>query len=229
MPGAESGAAAENMWYSFNYGSVHFVQVNTETDYPNAPMLNSCPILPCGSFGPTVDAQMQWLEQDLIQAAASRKERPWVIVSGHRPMYSPDHVNPDGSPSGECAHLQTAMEGLFAKYNVDIYFSGHKHSYQRTFPVLNNTIETSYTNPSFPVHLIVGGAGCDEMDAQVSGVELPQEGSPAADPAWLAMADTTHYGMGILDVINATTLQWRWFESLDGTLLDQITLVKDNQ
>ncbi len=35
QPAAESGATGLNMWYSFNYGNVHFVNIDTETDYPN--------------------------------------------------------------------------------------------------------------------------------------------------------------------------------------------------
>jgi len=217
MPAQESLASGANMWFSFNYGSVHFIAVDTETDYPNAPMATSCPILPCGGFG-VQGAQLDWLEKDLIQATADRKLRPWVIVSGHRPMYTPQHVNPDGSPSGECANLQAAFEGLFHKYGVDLYIAGHKHAYQRTYPVLNNTIANSYTNPPYPVHLIVGGAGCDEM-TNVTAT------APLADPAWIADADLTHYGMGILDV-NSTALHWRWFESLNGAVLDQVTITK---
>jgi hypothetical protein len=221
-------AHGENMWYSFNYGPVHFIQFDTEarvvarvicgtsffirlglqTDYPNAPMATSCPLLPCGNFGPN-NAQLAWLEQDLAQAQADRKLRPWIFVSGHRPIYRTDDMNPDGSPSGEAYNLQQALEGLFAKYDVDMYFAGHQHSYQRTYPVLNNTVETSYVNPKFPVHLIVGGAGCDEMTGKTATDPL----SDGADPAWLAAKDTTHYGMGILNVYNVRRVRglfWRW-------------------
>ncbi|RHZ49312.1 hypothetical protein CDV55_102577 [Aspergillus turcosus] len=27
----------QNMWYSWNHGMAHFVQINTETDFPSAP------------------------------------------------------------------------------------------------------------------------------------------------------------------------------------------------
>jgi hypothetical protein len=37
MPSEESGGV-ENMWYSYDYGLVHFIQIDTETDYPDAPM-----------------------------------------------------------------------------------------------------------------------------------------------------------------------------------------------
>ena len=37
MPSEESGGSRDtNMWYSFNYGSVHFVSINTETDWDGA-------------------------------------------------------------------------------------------------------------------------------------------------------------------------------------------------
>ncbi|OLQ05700.1 Acid phosphatase [Symbiodinium microadriaticum] len=35
MPSKTSGGRA-NMWYSFNVGPVHFVSINTETDFPGA-------------------------------------------------------------------------------------------------------------------------------------------------------------------------------------------------
>jgi hypothetical protein len=35
MPSPESGGTL-NMWYSFDYGSIHFVQIDTETDFPGA-------------------------------------------------------------------------------------------------------------------------------------------------------------------------------------------------
>lgn len=34
MPASQSGAV-NNMWFSFNYGNIHFISISTETDYPN--------------------------------------------------------------------------------------------------------------------------------------------------------------------------------------------------
>ena len=64
-----------------------------------------------------------------------------------------------------------------------------------------------YVNPKFPVHFIVGGAGCDEMKGdQVTGTESSNVTATASNPAWMADADTTHYGMGVLDVVNVSAL-----------------------
>lgn len=48
--------------YSFNFGSAHFVSVNTETDYPDAPNDKfSIGGVGNGGFGD----QLRWLEEDL--------------------------------------------------------------------------------------------------------------------------------------------------------------------
>ena len=61
------------------------------------------------------------LENDLIEANKNRALRPWIFAQGHHPMYQGDSVN-EG--------FQAAMEDLFYKYGVDIYFSGHVHHYE---------------------------------------------------------------------------------------------------
>lgn len=41
MPSIESGAGTvENMWSSFDHGLVHYVMINTETDFPGSPESN---------------------------------------------------------------------------------------------------------------------------------------------------------------------------------------------
>ncbi len=59
----DNGApAGTERWYSFDWGDVHFVALDTE------------------EIGAT---QADWLERDL-----AANERPWTIVYGHRPPYS---------------------------------------------------------------------------------------------------------------------------------------------
>jgi len=89
MPSPESGGVM-NMWYSFNYGPIHFVQIDTETDFEGAPK-DAYVGLETGGFG----RQMEWLAADLAKAAspAERALRPVIIVSGHRPVYSLDDID----------------------------------------------------------------------------------------------------------------------------------------
>lgn len=59
----ENGAPAGiERWYSFDYGAVHFVALDTEKNG---------------------EEQAAWLERDLAATA-----QPWIVVMGHRPPYS---------------------------------------------------------------------------------------------------------------------------------------------
>ena len=69
MPSDVSGGVG-NFWYSWDYGMVHFVQFNTETDFPDAPEG-----VYSGPFGGP-GQQLAWLEADL--AAVNRTVTPWV-------------------------------------------------------------------------------------------------------------------------------------------------------
>lgn len=111
------------MHYSFNFGPVHFISIDTETGYPGAAEETRY-VLPCGGF----EEQLSWLEADLIEANNHRGVRPWIFVQGHHPMYQGDSINKE---------FQAAMEDMFYKYGVDIYFSGHVHSYERDYPVIS--------------------------------------------------------------------------------------------
>ena len=98
VPYKESGGV-NNMWYSFDYGNVHFVSIDTETDYPNAPE------------GPSVFGdQLTWLQNDLA-AAAQNPSIDWIVAGGHRPIYSSNCAFSSGqNPTGSAADLQQAIE-----------------------------------------------------------------------------------------------------------------------
>jgi len=52
----------ENMWYSWDWGFVHFVAISTETDYPGSPEGSGRWFVPnSGPYG----NQLAWLEADL--------------------------------------------------------------------------------------------------------------------------------------------------------------------
>ena len=56
------------MWYSFDYGPVHVIMINTETDFVNAPN-GPGTTLTAGNFVSTT-AQLAWLKNDLENATA---------------------------------------------------------------------------------------------------------------------------------------------------------------
>ena len=103
--GVPSGTEA---YYSFDYGNLHFVCLNSETD-----------LSPGG-------AMMTWLEADL---AANDKE--WIIAFWHRPPYSRGSSDSD-TDSQQIALRQNAVP-LLERYGVDLVLTGHSHSYERSY------------------------------------------------------------------------------------------------
>lgn len=150
MPSDESGGVL-NMWYSFNYGPAHFISMDSETDYPGAyeGEYDEYHVLPSGGFSPRENALLEWLEADLARAHQSRSVRPWIIVGAHRPMYLYE----------QSAAFREAVEDLFFHYGVDVFISGHIHSYFRTYPMYNGTFVKTYDDPGMPVNLVVGTGG----------------------------------------------------------------------
>ncbi|KAL1503565.1 hypothetical protein AB1Y20_012043 [Prymnesium parvum] len=199
MPFKSSGGTS-NMWYSFNLGPAHFVSVNSETDWKDAPEEGTgdshFKFLPAGSFGAPGE-YLAWLEADLKAAAADRAagRRQWIVAGGHRPFDD----------------LASSHSALFAKYKVDAYFAGHSHSYTRS--------TYSFSSTSM-LHIVVGGAGCDEMP-QAPAVPASQRGSQSN-----ATFHTGRYASGVLRV-NASALHWQLLDSADSSILDEFVLSKE--
>ena len=105
--GVPSGTEA---YYSFDYGNLHLVCLNSETD-----------LSPDG-------AMMTWLEADL---AANDKE--WIIAFWHRAPYSRGSANSD-TDSRQIALRQNAVP-LLERYGVDLVLTGHTHAYERSYLV----------------------------------------------------------------------------------------------
>ena len=215
MPSEESGGRA-NMWYSWNYGDAHFVSLNTETDFPGAGESKTgdshIPWLKAGGFGRKGE-YLDWLERDLAAADAARKSgdpsgRRWIIAGGHRPF----------------GDIQECCADLLEKYGVDMYVAGHGHSYSRSMPATSSKVDDNhsqgrYTSPNGTVWIMVGGAGCDEMtqgNDTSAGVVAAPHGS--------TVVTSRRYATGVLTV-NSTALYWRLVDSVNGAILDELTIV----
>eukprot|EP01059_Diplonema_ambulator_P017833 TRINITY_DN29932_c0_g1_i1.p1 TRINITY_DN29932_c0_g1~~TRINITY_DN29932_c0_g1_i1.p1 ORF type:complete len:459 (+),score=168.54 TRINITY_DN29932_c0_g1_i1:46-1422(+) len=201
MPAKSSGGVS-NMWYSWNYGNIHFVSINTETDFPNAPeeTHGDSGIFPAGGFGRPGE-YMAWLEADLKAAHEARTSgapnaRKWIVAGGHRPC---------------CGEIPGVQE-LFDKYEVDLYLSGHAHTYARSVrtclpPACDSKVASNFTT-SF---LYCGGTGSEETDYVTSGPS-PTPGSPTFSTPELSSC--------LLKAVNETTLQVQLISSIDQRIID---------
>lgn len=211
MPSARSGGV-RNMWFSIDVGGVHFVSINTETDFPHA----------AESFLDGWGNQLDWLKKDLV-SFRQRSPEGWLVVIGHKPMYSsaPGYTNILGHPSGESANIQQTFESMFQQFSVDLYLAGHQHGYERSKPVYDNKVTSNGT-----VHIVaaVPGGGCGITADWKKGVpswteaQWPHDGSPWNDRQ-NAEEEIADLGFGFLEA-NATALSWTFRLSQGGAVKD---------
>ncbi|SPO27033.1 related to Acid phosphatase precursor [Ustilago trichophora] len=207
---AKANATAANklalppFWYSYDYGMAHFVSIDTETDFANAPDTSK---LDAGPYG-RPNQQLDFLKADL--ASVDRTVTPWIVVMGHRPWYS------TGGSDNICSECQTAFEDLFYEYGVDLFVAGHVHNLQRQQPIYKGTVDTAgLNNPKAPWHIVAGAAG------NIEGLT-----SAGTKPAYNAFVDDSHNGYARLTFQDKNNLKVDMIHSTNGEVLDSATLFK---
>ena len=185
---------SETFWYSRDVPGVHMVFMSTEHDY---------------SVGST---QYSWIEQDL--SSVNRDVTPFVIVYGHKPMYS------SNSYHGSEVELRNALEELYVAQGVDLVIAGHDHFYERTWPVSAETVmdtgkDNLFSRGQGPIHLVIGIAGRSAYE----DLDEPQ-------PEWSAFRENNSYGWTRLVYDgNAGQLSLTHYR-IDGTIGDQFTITE---
>ncbi|MGH9311213.1 MAG: purple acid phosphatase family protein, partial [Vicinamibacterales bacterium] len=106
-------------YYSFDYGPVHFVALDTEFAFQDTTRRAE---------------QLSWLADDL---AASTQ--PWKIAFFHRSPYSA------GGEHGSDLAVRAAFGPLFEEYGVRLAISSHEHDYERTHPQRQSSGGTAVT------------------------------------------------------------------------------------
>jgi acid phosphatase type 7 len=186
MPYPEPSAS----WYSVDMGPAHVVFISTEHAFAEG------------------SAQHSWLAADL--AAVDRSRTPWVVLTGHRPVYVSvvNATAPDGSTT-VALELQKALEPLFEQFGVDLVLTGHHHSAQRTCPVLGQTCRPA---GQAPVHCVVGNAGAS---LSINLIEPP--------PVWIAKQDASYYGFATIEM-TPQTLTFTAYDNEDVAVQDSFVL-----
>ena len=95
-------------YYSFNYGNIHFIVLNTSDPSP-------------GEIG---KAQIEWLKKDLDQD----KNREAIFIFTHHPLFFPKREITDQS---DVVKDSITLHKLFLKYPVKAVFSGHLPVYYK--------------------------------------------------------------------------------------------------
>ncbi|KAI8086736.1 Metallo-dependent phosphatase-like protein [Halteromyces radiatus] len=150
----QESKSEDALFYSFNYKSLHLVSFSTEV------------YLKQGSHE-QVQTALNWLDEDLTLANEQRHLRPWIILITHHPIYCSDNstdctVDAPMIRNGPIVNGAAwgGLEPILLKHKVDLYLAGHVHNYERTYPLSNDTLQsTSYHNPPSFFQVINGNAG----------------------------------------------------------------------
>jgi len=158
--------------------------------------------------------QLAWFEADLQTANQSRDQVPWIIVTGHRPFYGSTPQLP--AVPGNCNACAIAFEPLILQYNVDFYFCGHVHWYERLYPVdaNGNPLATNYNNQPGPIHVTNGAGGAAEGKATVSSA------------ANASAAIVSAYGYTQLQLHNESHARLSFINSINMTVADSVDIVR---
>lgn len=104
-----AGPTETGAYYSFDYGNIHFVGLNTNEN----------------AWGEAFQQQLEWLRNDLLSTDAQ-----WKIVMVHKgPISTGDHSN-----DGDVEQVRTLILPIIAECEVDLVLQGHDHVYVRSRP-----------------------------------------------------------------------------------------------
>jgi predicted phosphodiesterase len=121
-------------WYRFTYGDAEFFVVDSNRDVSPG------------------SEQFAWLEKSLSESTAR-----WKFVAHHHPPFSSDEDDYGNLWQGQSTRGDLrlrAFTGLYEKYGVDVVWTGHIHSYERTWP-----IQKGRAADEGPIYIVCGGGG----------------------------------------------------------------------
>ncbi len=195
-------SSGTDFWHSFDYGGVHFIGISTEHPYYEG------------------TDQLQWIKEDLAAANANRENVPWIVIYGHKPLYT-SHGHPTHDDT--MIELRTLLEPILFENSVDLAIWGHDHFYERSWPVVNGNITTRGLNGEglmfvsgfSPIHIVAGVGGKDSYD-------YAEE-----QPDWSFHREITH-GVIHITVNHTTETMHVEYVRTDNTIGDSFLLVKES-
>lgn len=119
--------------YSYNYGNVHFVVLDSQEDEEAA------------GDDTFLKQQADWLDSDL-----SNNKQKWTVVMYHKTAYYNKKTR--NNPA-----VKDIFTPVIEKHHVDIVFNGHDHGISRTYPINGNNYYTDYSKGT--VYYVTGRSG----------------------------------------------------------------------
>ena len=134
-------------YYSFDYGNLHVISLDSQVSVRNSANLQ---------------AMKDWLLADLQSNTSD-----WTIVIFHHPPYTKGSHDSDDALGGvdqPIFDMREQFNPLFEQYGVDLVYSGHSHSYERSYYLKNHTGLSSSFDPQIHTELANDGEPANGQD-----------------------------------------------------------------
>jgi hypothetical protein len=223
---AESGGFPSQLevFYSFDYGDVHFLSLNSELwDFTQT--LNG------------INQMKTWIEQDLNQ-----NEKTFTIAYFHQPPYSKGSHDSDDIQELVMKAMREHLIPLLESYDVDLVVCGHSHVFERSHLIHGHYGNSSSLDPSIMIkdgdggNFDLGNAYIKDDLAQtadgtvyvVCGNSGSKTTAPSLNHPVMVFSDggSDVCGSFIID-INRNRLDGKYLRS-NGQILDNFTILKKN-
>jgi len=175
-------------WYSLDWGpDLHIIVLDSEIR----------------SVSDAFNEQLSWLESDL----SAHESCMWKVVFFHRPAFTSGNYGPD-------YYTQKYFVPLFDEYHVDLVFSGHDHTYQRTYPINYSLSQENYqpSPENGTVYIVTAGWGAPLYS-----------GTPRW---WTAYGPASTYNFVVVDIFENGTLHLQAVGQ-DGKTFDEYYITKE--
>ena len=195
----------EKLYYSFDYGRVHFIVMSTLSD------------------SNVTSDQYKFIEKDLKEASEN-ENIDWIVVTSYAPFYT----SPSTHPAKK--YVRNLYHPLFDEYGVDLVLTAHNHNYQRTYPVtfnpnkasdptVTNGFSTGYLgNKDGIVYAVVGTAGEGPVHPLMG--RLP----------YVATQFEGKFGFLNIEISNGnphTKISGTFYDNISGDVVDYFTIEKE--
>lgn len=219
--GVASGTEA---FYSYNYGNIHFVALDSYGWETGNTRLYD-----------TLGPQVTWLKQDL-----AANTQPWTIAYFHHPPYTKGSHNSDTET--ELINMRERVVRILERYKVDLVLNGHSHSYERSYLINGHYGLENTFNPS--THALSTSSA--KYNGTVNSCTYIKNGADVLNGIVYAVVGSAgqlggtttgypHDAMYYSDVTNGGTLFFevednrldaKWI-CADGVIRDNFTIMKD--
>lgn len=136
-------ASGTEQYYSFDYGNVHVVSLDSQLSARDEQQRLT---------------MRKWLVSDLLN-----NDLDWTIIIFHHPVYTKGSHDSDTIAASQLGidqpiiNLRHEFTPIFENYGVDLVFSGHSHSYERSWYLHGHRGDASDFNSTQHAELNVEG------------------------------------------------------------------------